>query len=462
MTGVQTCALPILYVFDVTPPASENTGHSVAFRIAFPSDSGLLQQTGVVRMRLYAVMRQLAYPPAYNPECTWFSPAIMIAAVISPGLGVTNRTDRKTCVEDVIKLSLDIEHAEVKAVKPEDLLHTYGLLDDYSRLVATKYLKSIDSSLPWGRLESLRLTNFSACIMDIDDAKISRRVFDMPDYFSSAWRGRFFHYLTCLCYPKFQLCRQPAELLGTTPASLKCESEFRFMPLRELVERYFPGCSSYSIRDDTISLNSPGRRVLLRSVSEPPILQDQGPGGDYNKRRILGSAAWNVLLLSLVAGQEAALERFHSDLPKPSGIAVVRDGLKNFDDFYDVDLFALPTSSAYREAFDALQDSISLDHQYEMLHKKLEVSVSEIHASSLVWAVVAFLFLALLEIIPRGAYKDAVVALFLVLAVATVVVFPSRRLWAGWADVVWSTILYFPEEHYTALKRRIDRKKKRT
>lgn len=446
-----------LYAFDVTPADS----FKVDFRIIVPADVCRVPPTGTARLRLYVLMRQLAYPPAFNPERTWFSPAIMIAAVISPILTETSEetspmrcdipvaadwNERKRRIDDVIMASLDIEQVEVRSQGYSDKFET---LDDFSARLASKHLENLVPAIRQNSLRRLMLTPFTAVVMDISDKHLSQLMLQRPGKHPSRWRRLLLHYITCLCYPKFGICKNSKDLWNSQRRKLRCEDEFRNMTLKRLVKNYLPTSSSWSIRDDTISVNSPGRRVLLRSVNERVLLQDQGPRGEYNQRRILGAVAWNILLLSLIGGQEASLERFHSELPKPSGIAVVRDGLRNFDDFYDVDLFELPTSSAYRDAFDALQESIRLNHQYEVLHKKLEVSVSEIHASALVWAVVSFVFLALFTILPNDSSKYVIVAALFVCALTTVVVLPTRRLWVDWIDAAASRVVYLPDLLFT-------------
>jgi hypothetical protein len=488
-----------LYIFDITPTEPNDGMAQKPYLLDFHFDGRPGQISGQVRLRLYAVMRQLAYPPAFNPENTWFSSSIMVASVLSPiptveqttgGNTVAANKLRKRSIEDVIRLSLGLEQAHVtkRAHPSERVQPAEPLLDDFILCKAIERLGILDSKVQWSRLNRSMLTKFSAFIMDIDASIAPQWILSHPpgcadtqnvdtqraDKFSTQvpwfwcsstefadaldihklcvdkfreqapWRIRFLHYVACLCYPKFQICAKPNELWTNPAAALRCECEYSTLSLEALASDYLPGGSSSSIRDDTLSMNSPGRRVLLRSVSGRPCISDQGRDGEYNERRILGSVAWNVLLLCLVAGQEAVLERLHSDLSEPSGIAIIRDALRNFDDFYDVDLFDLPTSSAYRDAFNALQKSIGLDHQYNMLHRKLEVSVGEIHARNLVWAITALVALCAFDVIHQWWLKEAIVA-GLVLALILVVFWPMRRLWAGWAEHLWCQILFLPE-----------------
>ena len=167
------------------------------------------------------------------------------------------------------------------------------------------------------------------------------------------------------------------------------------LTIKRMARTFLPERTRFIEEDDVISVVSPGRKLLLRYLSNEQVgrlnrRKLSGPDytemEDHNPDDVLDSVAWNVLLLSLVTWQEALLDRFHSvALGKdPSDLV---SALRDFDDFYDDDLFELPNSAGFQDSFNVFKAALDLDRQYEMLHRKLDIAIGKVHSDSLSWLV---------------------------------------------------------------------------
>lgn len=370
-----------------------------------------------VRLRAFAVLKEAAYPSIADFDSTWFTPIISIVGVVS------SNSPQPGKFSDLLDLSLAIEEA---------------YWDDTDRRIDSFLLDIARDRLAvlrgpnWGSLRSQFLTQFSAFVIGLDDAAVSRDVLlgeqRLPPR-AVAWRQLFLSFAARLCIPTFH--GTEADFGYWVPgALLRWGPDLARATLPGIVEKLLPVRSRLLIADDVVSVVTPGRKMLLRFLTKEQvggIRRDLARTQNHsNPHSLLDSVAWNSLLLSLATMQEALIARFHSMLSDDGDIAGVRQALRDFDDFYDIEMFDLPNGGLYQDSFNAIKHALDLDHQYKMLHRKMEITVSDIHASNLKWAIVSFLFLAFMTLDWGGGQtlKWAIVGVFAIIAVTYVVLMP--------------------------------------
>ena len=435
-----------LYVFDI--------GHASCMQLKYiihkkdSANETSPVRSGLVRLRLYAIIKELAYPPLDDFNHTFFSPIIALAAVLSPVYDVDDRT-QAVAIQQVLDLSLDLDDALFEDLCCEEKSEEKpALLDEFIVRQARCDLKQLPS-VDWSKLVRSPLTQFSVFVVGLSDDEVPQRLLCDPaaslanatEYSAeqSLWRTRFMHYIARVCVLGFQITADTHGLWESEPQPLRCVREFADLNLRKLVKRYLPRRSGFSVTSDAVGVASPGRKVLIRSLGPEQIedirkrsLKKCGDfpiNGEYDGRDVLDSVAWNVLLCSLVASQEALLARFHGVISENGDITDVKAELKEFDDFYDVELFDLPKGAFYQDSFNDLKYGLDLDRQYEMLHRKLEITVGNIHADNLKWAIVAFLFAGFMALQFHELAKWLIVTIFSSVAIGLVIVRP------GWSQL---------------------------
>jgi hypothetical protein len=460
-----------LYVFDIGRAANVQLKYTIKQKDTEERDCAAHQKgadefketaeagpvrTGKVRLRLYALLKELAYPPLDDFNHTFFSPFIVLAAVISPVYDPGDEI-QAAAIRQVFDLSLDLDDALFEACEKE-CPGRGTRLDDF--MICQAHGLGRHLNIDWARLTRPPLTQFSVFVIGLDDVEIPQRFLCDPaaplepstvacsrsrwrtqflDYAARSWRTQFLHYIARVCALGFQITAEPGGLWSRAQQSLRCEQEFADLDLRKLTKKYLPRRSSVSVRSDMVGVVAPGRKILVHNLSAAQICEfnerryekngDFSINGDYTRRDVLDSVARNVLLCSLVTSQEALLSRFHSVISEDGDITEVKADLKEFDNFYDVDLFDLPNGAFYQDAFNDLKHAFDLDHQYKMLLTKLEITVSNIHAENLKWAIVAFLFGAFMALRFDEHWKLIIIAAFSSIAVGLVIVRP------GWSQM---------------------------
>jgi hypothetical protein len=431
-----------LYVFDIGYASRIN----LKYTLTYTRDGTDSDRTGEVRLRLYAILKELAYPPLADFNYTFFSPIIALAAVLSPVYNDENGVPRAAAIPEVLDLSLDLDDARFEDQRREGPL----LLDEFIVGQAQRGLEQL-SGVDWSSLMRPPLTQFSVFVIGLNDhevpqgflrdpaARLVKATDAAPDC-QSHWRTQFLHYIARVCALSFQITAEPHGLWERNPQPLRCIQEFAALKLSKFAKTYLPTRSVVSVRSNMLEVAAPGRKVLVQSLNADQIddikKRRSKTNGDflidwnYKRRDVLDSVARNALLCSLVTSQEALLARFHAVISESGDIADVKADLKEFDNFYDVDLFDLPNSAFYQDAFNDLKHVLDLDRQYEMLHKKLEITVSNIHADNLKWAIVAFLFAGFMAITSiNDVVKLIIVTIFSSVAISLVIVRP------GWSQL---------------------------
>lgn len=397
-----------------------------------------------IRLRVFAVLKEAAHPSFADFGSTWFSPVLAIVGVVS------RAEDDDSGVVRMLDLSLSLEEAFWN--------RDANLRID--RLVLQRATNALDrlGGVNWQRLSPTTFTQFSAFVMGLRESEMPREFISKGPSKSLAhpaggavWRRHFLHLLARMSIPTFHVT-DPRVGFWKEGARLRWTADFEGASLKDFVKHFLPKRSSLLSADDITSVLSPGRKILLRHLLPEQVHdierhkgRDYDIAEDHNPHTLLDSVAWNMLLLSLSTTQEALLARLHLMLSDDGDVGGVKEALRDFDDFYDIEMFDLPNGALYQDSFAAIKHALDLNHQYDMLHKKLEITVSNIHADNLKWAIVAFLFLAGINLVAPPTLRSGVVALFSVVVIAFVILRPVRHQIRPWFECTLDVLYYLPD-----------------
>lgn len=407
-----------LYIFDV----GMSTFDHLNYYVDKPSHApATVNRTGRVDLRIFAILRQLSHPPFDDFEHTLFSPLITLAAVLLPSDGAK---------EQVLDVALDVDDAlffsdgspSVRRSVDELMVH---LADSQLRVL---FDHPIDG--PILRYDE-RHTAFSAFVLGLCSESMPQwyltdpitaakeaSVLNRPANISPTLlerlpsRARFLSILSRLCLRHFRITKSRFGLWKSEACALWLDDDGQLTSLRHLVHNHFPRRSSLSVLSDVIFISTPGRLTLIHSLDA-----SKSPDGSQSSYgETLDDVAWIIELVSLVTRIEVSLDWLHSLINEGKPILDIRRRLREFDDFYDIGLFDLPRSAICQAHFNDVKYALSLDHQYDMFHRKLEIMVSDIHSRNLTWAVVAVVVAVLAPIIGAEVYPGLRLPFFAVSA----------------------------------------------
>jgi hypothetical protein len=383
-----------------------------------PSAEGAGNRT--VNLRLFLVAKQLANQDAepkdvrkkigwfFRTPLRWlarspgvlFAPVVAVAAVLVPDCDAqSDQLTRSRKLEQMLELSMRFAEATftVAGSGKDNRPLSEVLLETVQREIGSREsvlsgIRPTNSTcfewriLPWPKvtsapwsLKNLALTQVSAFILglrgDLVDQSFITNKLALSSTRRSRLRALLIHFFAALCDPSFRASRSLAPHLPSRAKELRYPDVARHS-LRRLVKDYFPAGSSVQQTSNTLSIVSPGRKVLIRSLPARAACgtcDGSAPTYDYNSDDALESAAWNLLLMSLVVTQEAQLQAYHAELSQNQNIERVQEALNDFDDLFDVSLFDLPSGAWYRDSFEQMKFATGIDRQYEALDKKLEI-----------------------------------------------------------------------------------------
>ena len=430
-----------LYIFSL----SSNKGEPLHYTL--PSTSNASAINGVANAQFYLLMKELQNQRLTDifkeiacatlldeADRTYFSPVIALAVVLSP----PNATPPDG---NFVELSLYLEKARFSLAQSPPL-HEEGLREIALRQIEPQLRRSTDENAfkiepeiwkfgvvrdnpvsEW-EFRDAGLTHFSSVMLGVNDKAVPQRVLlespNRVDRRIRQWKLYLNHYIAKLASPRFHITRDHYGSMLNDPQLTHAEG-FASKDLKSLTEM-LPAHSSLAVRGETISIDAPGRKVLIRSLQDEDIRNivkrrsgssapmDRRKDHDFDDRDMQNATAWNVLLLGLVSIQEALLQTHHEELSSSANIKRVRDAINDFDDFYDVSLFDLPGSAPYQDAFTQIQQTIGLRRQYEALDEKLGLVQAGREAFSIWVAVYTFFVTVLLTLVLLGytisSWKD--------------------------------------------------------
>lgn len=154
------------------------------------------------------------------------------------------------------------------------------------------------------------------------------------------------------------------------------EAQLDNKSIREFTKECLPQNAYLLLSPHSIGLFAPGRRLQM-------VYEDEGnPLGSDREKRFRDACAWNILVLSLTAMQEALLALYHRRLGDEE---ISEDGLKDvaqsaiedLSDYFDVSFFKSYASAFFRDAYEQMQRVNGIDHQYRMLRERLSLALGK-------------------------------------------------------------------------------------
>ncbi len=321
------------------------------YTIPQPTDEQTFRE-GTLKLSLFAILKEAAYSSRTDYGCTWFSPVVGIAVVLSPH-DVTNNSGWG--MDSIIDVSLDLEAARWTIAVDGSMVQQGVHIDAIAFEMARERIINTFESFLWTDLHHLMLTSFTTFVLDLKSAeRLEVFVSPKPPTLCTILRRRsrlaLFHFIGRLSSVGWRVTVQPLGFWWRR-ATLRCGRAFKSLTLDDFVKLYLPERTSLSLDEDSASIVAPGRKVLLQTFDETTQIDE--------------CVAWNILLLDLATGQEALLTRFHSALSDEDNVPGVKQGLRDFDDFYDIELFDLPYAARYQESFHAITHALALDRQVQ-------------------------------------------------------------------------------------------------